>query len=762
MPKITLKDFKGIYSNADENDNQLELVIDSKNFKHRPGYLEIDPRNLTDVLPYTGNAFGLPDPNGDFAAHTWTYETGIYTTLSSDILTTQDNPTPSKHDVLVLIAKATDSGTYHRLVYLYDITEGGPIWYEMSKNGNYSAGIIDIHNHDGSSFDNSLFSTTIDGTVHFQVEDGRLKLYFPHDTFWLGKIDRKIWTADVSTSATHFDYEGDYWYIDRITDVWNHSKQFINFNGSLNIPQVPYPDLPSYTTLATSRAYGGVTGNEAFDRRLGIIYDYELNTDQTSVVGGRDITIGTPIDELGRWEPALGNVKALRVNITDTDTGVGVNNPDLPYPDIPNIWLWTIDATRTGVSGGNPPGDIPLAPGDLANTYIHFTGKQGEVFRLANGNAWSTVGSYVAATPGTDKMWIQWPTGSGYATINMPDPAFSISIADLYAVGIEYGGDLEIGDIGWLTTDDKFSIAITMVLDEREEILTSVHNYEVTPTDKYGIKINNIKIPHDINKRLTRIRFYHSIKDEADYEMVKEFNLLSPESAVEDFEFTQEDYDGNLLAANIGFLIDYWEFPSDYQLINGFKDFVTESGISIGISSRDEVAIYHSTFGGGNLMPDLIYDDNRLPITGVSGLTAVANADGRLMAFTTNTSYVVHAEEVAGIIGFRFEDTVELGVKDKNDVANIQGGVCVHSQHGIYMTNGYKSESVSVPIDDIVIANYTTGRIFYNRYKHEVYYKPTSSEDLYRFRIKEGVWERINKTITIEEINTEKGIEAVE
>ena len=289
---------------------------------------------------------------------------------------------------------------------------------------------------------------------------------------------------------------------------------------------------------------------------------------------------------------------------------------------------------------------------------------------------------------------------------------------------------------------------VTAVVDEREEFPIGAENYAPTITSAYVVGIKNIQLPWDINKRITRIKFYHKLKDATDYEMVKEFNLLSADASIEDFDISTDVYDGFFFATQVGFLWDYYEHPSDLQLIIGWKDFVTESGISIGISSRDEVAIYHSTYGGGRLMPDLVYDDNRLPVTGVSELTAVANADGRLMAFSPHTSYVIKAVEVAGVIGFRFEDTVEVGVKDKNDVANIQGGVLVHTQHGIYITNGYETKSISEPINDIIVTNYSTGRVYYNRYKHEVYYKPTNAEDLYRYRMIDNVWEHTNKTVT--------------
>jgi hypothetical protein len=230
--------------------------------------------------------------------------------------------------------------------------------------------------------------------------------------------------------------------------------------------------------------------------------------------------------------------------------------------------------------------------------------------------------------------------------------------------------------------------------------------------------------------------------------MVKEFDFLQAEGQVENFSFVETTKEAITLAANIGYLIEYWERPADLKIINGFRSFITESGISVGLSTFDLVSIFHSTFGGGKLMPDLVYDDNRIPISGVKKLTAVGNADGRLLAFTSDTSYAINPEEVAGVIGFRIEDTVELGVKNQQDIANIQGGVAAHTVHGIYITNGFETQSISEPIDNLIELNYGTGRIYYNRFKHILYYKPTNAEDLYQFRFKDAVWEKINKTTT--------------
>lgn len=764
MPKIKIKDFSGIFTDIDENDNRLELVKDSENFFHKNGYLQIDPRNLTERS-------SMPDPNSDIPNQTWTFETGIYTTLSSDLLTTSLTPVPTKNDVIIIIAKATDSGTYHRLVYMYDLTANPGYWYQMSKHGNYAqAGgesVIDIlnNNEDGtfvepnSSVLSSFFSTTIDGSVHFQITDGRLKLYFPHDTFWLGKIDRKIIVGDVKKrwpipsgggkmSYPHYDYEQDYWYIDRATEDWDHLGQRINYL-TYNTEQKLYPGGPVGDQTSYMCAHVDVEGQTDM-RRTGVMMQVVPNTDTSAIVGAREIIIGEGHDWTIRHNKEEGYIRSFRHSIADAETGVGVTNPSLPFPAYPDIWVWHLDKDLTTSVG---PGNWEFVEADKPGMFIAFSTSNAALFRLESGNAWSTLPSYVKKS--AISVWHDSGT-----TVIVGGMEFVISLEDLFDNTIEYSGDQTIDQIGWEAGDNEFGIVATLVLDEREEIPVYQNNFSITVTGKYALKIENIRFPWDINKRMTRLRIYHRLKDGADYDMVKEFNLLEVESSIDNIEFTVEDYSGTSLAANIQFLWDTWEHPGDLKIVSGFTDFVTEAGISIAIASNDEVGVYHSTYGGGNLMPDLIYDDNRLAVTGISNLNAVGAADGRLMAFTDNTAYVIHAQEISGIIGFRFEDTVELGVKNKNDIANIQGGVCVHTIHGIYITNGYQTQLVSAPIDDIVTANYLTGRIYYNKYKHEIYYKPTDAEDLYRYRMKDAVWERTDKTITEGGIQTEHQVEA--
>jgi len=406
--KIKIKDFNGIFTNNDENDNRLELCTDSENFFHKRGFLEIDPRNLAEDT-------NLPDPNTLLPGYTsWIWETGIYTTLSSDILTTADTPVPSKHNVLVLIAKHTEGNTYHRLVYLYDITDSEG-WYELSNKGNYTqiAGdpVIDIENHNTVDFRGSAFSTAIDGDTHFQVEDGRLKIYMPHDTFWLGKIDRKIWVTDTNRrwpitdtngdiTYPHFDYEGDYWYIDRVTEDWKYYQQDVAVSNTINESQVPRNPNAGVTECAK-----GHTVLDKQIRRSGLYYDMVPNTESGHVVGGRPINIGDPHDQKVRKESTWANFRCVRVSIYD-ESGFPVKNPRLPFPQAPEVWLFALDAERTtnSINSGSGDWSLPSAP-NYADIYIHFHGAMATNFRLASGADVDTISGYVAYDEGEVRVW---------------------------------------------------------------------------------------------------------------------------------------------------------------------------------------------------------------------------------------------------------------------------------------------------------------------------------------------------------------------
>src|SRR5574343_491935 len=245
MPKIKIKNWKGIYTNIDENDNSFEYAKASVNFKHSRGVLTFEDRNLSE--------YELPEIDSSLSSYNWEWETGIYCTLLNDPF--KELPTAKKYNCLVVIAKAEDSGTYHRLIYLKNLTDDS-IWYELSKQGNADGLDIFIPNHNGSgSFEGSYFSTTIDGEAFFRVEDGKLKIFLPHDAFWVGRLERQL-----HYKASPLGYlDPNQWYIDRLVEPFDSDNLTIiseNFIPPTITTGNPITELGALRFLDTSILVG--------------------------------------------------------------------------------------------------------------------------------------------------------------------------------------------------------------------------------------------------------------------------------------------------------------------------------------------------------------------------------------------------------------------------------------------------------------------------------------------------------------------------
>ena len=637
MPKIKIKEFKGLYTNADENDLRLEVFKESVNFRHKQGYTTYEPRRLTtydlpDIPTYLGGSEGAG----------WTWEKGIYTTLTNDPYAI--DPVSAEYNVLVLIAKKVVGNTTHRLVWMKDLTNSSE-WYEMSKNGNYPG--IHILNHLDGDFTGSFFSTDKDGEVFFKDGNGILKIYFPHACFWLGRLKRN-YNDNVSSD----DIDG--FYID------------------LLIEQVP-----------SSVQIDG--DNNLIDSRYGVQI-----TSETVPPGSA--TIGTKTCHLESYHSSSW-VFCFRDNTTDEVLG-------------------TINATGFSYTGGD--------------TLVSFTVREiTDLGMTPNGWNWADYGDGITFTIG----YLDMPT--------------------TYFVGGSKTLDWDDDDDVWNIDEGLVKLIVTAVLDEREEIIVAYNNPEDMGSSKFVIKFSLV-IPTNIGRRVTRIRIYaKQLSIDSDYALMKDIpvtlSYLS-EVFINNVYIIKSDA-STILSQNIGFLVNDNNLNA-YKIITGFKDVATENGISLGLSIDDNINAYHSVVGGGVLQSNLLYTANILQLPDISYVKAVGGANGNLAVFTDKNMFVVKPSEEAGVLAFDIIKTLEYGVKNNQDVAVTGGNFIIHTRNGIHITNGYTTQILSEPINDIVLTNYSTGTIKYNPILQELYYRPTVSEDIYRYRFDDKVWELLNMTIT--------------
>jgi hypothetical protein len=693
--KLKIKNWKGLYTNVDENDQSLDFARTSINFKHNRGFLEFEDRALSE--------YQLPVIDSSLEAYDWKWETGIYCTLTSDNLS--QAPVTNAYDILFVIAKAWDAGTsrWHRLFYFKDLTNN-LAWQELSSLGTVAN--IDIPNYgDDWLFTDSIMSTDIDGKAFFIVEGGRLKIYLPHDCFWFGRVERAFYGPNQW--GLPFDSVSQ-WYLSKLIDNKTSDNRMteLDFTATVTTTGTVFVDKKDAIATYESTVLAGSNLKSAGSK---VYYDKYFIRDEDGNFVSNPIAID---EENAHWFPTFslsGSFTYIYIPIEYASLLTFIN-PSGVEQTLEDICGAAITANFSNVY------DEPWPNGFMTSPTFQY-------YRLTR-----TLGS---GSPSI--QYLTDPTVAGYQ--------------GRWA----YGGGT-VAEDGFDDTVESYSLVATCVYDEREEVILSNANNILSNSNfnKWAIEITGLTLNNTASKRVTRVRFYVKPLDgtTADFELVKDINYLDPDITTTDisrFYIYPSSMTGVTLNDNIGFLLDEDE-PYWYNVEEGFNSITTVNDISFGLTSTNNTGIYYSTLAGGNLMPDLLYSTSLYVMNNVSKVTAIANVNEKFGIFTDDTLYLLSIIDELGVILFDIKSTLEFGVKNQYDVAQIQGGVVINTRHGIYTTTGTQSNLISEPIDDLLKDNFDTSRIYYNKDIHEIYYKISTSEDLYRFRFKDQVWELISKT----------------
>lgn len=730
MPKIKINEWKGIYTNADENNLNFSLVRDSINFLHKNTYVEFEPYNL--------QLESIPNPNDFVPGYNWTWETGIYANFINDPMwspTDSTLPPINNNDnlkrALVLVAKAIDNDKIHRLVFLRE--EGSSTWRELSQYGDTS-GLIKIINYSTEhGFDRSFFTTTIEGKAFFRLSNGIVKLYLPHDCFWIGRLYR---TQHIAPNYSTFYRERNGWYIDRLIEPFDVNNQSIINTASGN-------EVIMYNNPRSGYSFTDSTGPS---RRIVFKIDAEFITDQNAVVGRAPVS---------KYYHGMDNSNYIRSWSYDRHIQC------FKYSFVGNMPIYP----------GSVPGGISNWPGlGGSPEYWYFP-----VFYYNNNFFYIPI-FFIENIGISGSDWLtlsqQNPTQAGWSWSGMVCrdtndnrfdigwPAYFIHKDLFNSLNLITTESQKVSDIGLTNNYNTLYTVVTAVLDNREEVV--VH-YERIPFDfsstsvpKFAVKFHSPTMPYNCNYRVTRFRLYAGFKGKEkantrELEMVKDWNLLEKDNdIIKEVYLTENSYTGILFSENTGISFDL-EKPESYRIITGFRDIITDSNISIGLATGDYGNLYHSTVGGGNLQPNLLYYDNVIPLEKPNINVAVGAINNRLFVISVDGMTVLEiVNQETGELQFIAKRTLEYGVNNRENVLQTTAGVVLYTPLGIYITNGFEHKLLSEPINNIVIKNYNTGKIYYNNYKQELYFRPTYSEDLYRFNFLYQTWDKLDKTVIYE------------
>ena len=720
MPKIKIKEFKGIYSNVDENDLRLDIFKDSVNFRHEQGYASFE-------LPYL-KGYTLPNVNNYLTGWTgWQWETGTFVTLTNDPFN-MESKVAHKYNILFLVAKKVVNNITHRLFWFQEYPNG--TWYELSK---YSEALplnttLDLINQTKSennySFNNSLISTSEEGQVFFKNERGILKIYLPHDCFWFGRLERSQtgahWSGEPPIKITWNQF-----YIDRLTEPFNKDNlgtDYLTIIDPTTGGHIRQMEFPTCTPT----------------RRLG--YSYVLTLADTSTIRVKEVKV--------KWtylglDNGTRSWQYWKYKLTDQETNQAYQRPresfDLSFAGLPGE-----PVLQDFLPDDSTMHIFPYSA--ISNKELAVFPEYADLLERADGVAFASIFPNTYST-----ISLVESTGVNPAydlKLNQPHGSYGIEkvLFDGYSNDFRLKKGYTISEQGFSkATQSKFWLVFTQVLDEQEEIIVKTDRGEYTGNEsKYSLKFVNAFPTRDGNRRLTRTRIYIKFNEDSDYEMVKDFQYLD-EKTIDpaNFYISNLDLSNIYLSQNIGYFFDE-KYPQNYKIITGFRSATNENGIGLGIDTNDYINVYHSTVGGGNLQTNLILSSNLLPLKNISYVNSLVGVNGNILVITEQATHVIKADTVSNTIGFTILETLEIGTKNVFDTAVTNNQAILNTINGIVITDGFQKKIISEPINDVIKANYTNSRIVYNSILHELYYIPDwgTSNYYYRYRFEVNKWEK--------------------
>jgi hypothetical protein len=687
MAKLSFKQIDGEVTNYDSSDLKPSTATLVENLCIKNGFLEANlPKGMImQQDPKTNKSINIDYDHLPRLGNNWEWETGTFCKLSSDLLSKEYEP--FENNFLVLIAVKEDDGEYIRQVWAKKWTETtGEYWMRLV----YIE--ADEENYGSIRITQDMLTTSTEGKTFFINENGILKIYMPHDCFWLGYINRDYQVSSNWTISNINDL-----YFDRLVEPINLGDMTVTTNDNSELVCVE-------------------------GKRLGIDLDIEA-IDETSdvVIESNNLIKFVYLREDKYNTGDSTNVVKIYSAIYQGGTrdGEAMKNTFIePYPGY-NSYEWCFYQ-----EGGDAGSDSWLIPTEVTKM-IKW-----------NGSGWD---------PFTNNVNNPYISENGHR-LNTPYINFysltELSITSLTYVDIIASGDIE--ETGISSSIKASNIVVTGVLDKTTELIL-YHNLVtyLGSASKYGL-YGSLTLPVDINKRLTDIKFYFKNQDLDDYYLVKTIDLLSDDDQTySKFLITNSEIEssGTTLSSQIAYAFDE-DKKSEYKVLTGFRAFTTQQGVSLGLTPSDTSNIYYSILGGGNLQPDLVYKENILDMTFDKAITALRSLSTNLIAFTNSSMHIIRVDNVNESLIFSSIDTLELGVKNSYDVSQIQGGVVVNTPVGIFITDGYNKKWLSEEINSELEENYSNSSIMYNPYKQEVYWWVNDGE--LRIRKYSFEWQRWN------------------
>lgn len=672
MGNIKLNKFEGIVTAIDENDLNLEVVKDACNIRFEKGFWRTEEYAFTEI--------DTPDMEHDEGEEGWEWETGIFGIVTTDKLA--DETIAEQYRILLLVAKREYNGVYYRRV-----------WFKEYPSGSWCTTTIDTARY----YDNTyikikaaeFLETTLEGQTKLVNEDGVIKIYMPHQSFWFGRIEREIQYSDSDT-----------WTIDQY-----------------------YFDVLSEEINGLSILNAELLDSTAFNTKRRILLNTEITTDTEASVQSESayMRFGKVYDFQIWNEGTDQETQGIIVHAYKTKKGsIEFNKLDKSYPggDTEDFFFFR-EASGTSWT------DYYYIPVEFSTLYTPESTPP-------------SVHYPIVRKDGQQLDWFSDLTGDykNYYRIHIND-----ILNSKWAI---VGGTLADED-GFADSYGYSHIVTTAVLDDTTEVIVSLRRLDLSAIASNWFYKFSLTIDPNINKRVTKIKVYHKLEEiTIDYELLKVFDLLDKQNIdLVDVPLGDSSRQGTFLSQNIGFVIDE-EKPDLYKTLVAFKDIAKQKGISLAISTYDYSNVYYCTVGGGKVMSDLFYSTNIVRLNELSFVNSLIGVSGKILVGTTKESQAILIQDIDGTPVFEVLDTFAFGGKNFKDIVAIRDNVIINGKYNIYATNGVEKRTIADSIEDRILAFNDTSEIKYNPYMDELYYIPNNfffGQHFYRYRFNRNVWE---------------------
>jgi hypothetical protein len=668
--------FKTLFTNVDPNDIKLEYLKTARNLRLR-----------------------------DKATETKFYDSEI-------ILGSEDNPLPLEiTNVLAYKAIELDSDPLQSIIvndrivpsYKYDVER---MYLLIGNDSNNTHFVLYDTENNYTVLTNPFIKKFTKAVI---IKDrGNILILLDDETYWFGRLDRHVWIDNSIKSIKGY-------YLDRYLEPFD-----INNQGVTSI--VPF-DAPL-----------GIYCKE--NRRLGFDVSIQIITDQTKIINQFNVTFFfmgifnvndaqtfRPVTCVGSPENVYVAVYRCRKSEAPYDI---IQTPVIP--DAGPNWSQVYDYF---VFGLDPDSSVGA-------TYVDGYLTDSNNIEVPRELFYETVDSTIPTTFQNHKT-NSWNLGRPSPWI-LPQTIqrYSISKVDMLELDAFTYAEENIKNFGFDSSLTNLELVVTSILDTKEELITEYikTNAGVIDAVKYGIQIDT-KIPVNVNKRLTGIKFYLRFDNESDFVQVKIFNLIAADgtdSEYKSFTIGEISKNGIELVQTIGTLFD----PNNFELIAAFDLFQRVNNISYAVKNNN---VYGGVTGSGKVL-DLFYLSNPIPDVTDRQIVYISNLNNiPAVHDVEKTTLILASDSGSGSISYSIRDIIGFVIKDQYDVAVSPDGIAIHTKEGIFLYNGNTLIPISKEINDLIELNFLTGKIFFNQFDKDLYYVTnTEFDEFYRYSFVDKSW----------------------